>query len=278
MINYIKNMFKGTSKNTPLQVENDQDAEKSIFGFLFKNLENFLLLGMFSLIYAIFSVFTEFTQNNALFITELEKRKPFAFTLIFGLMFVEVLLSLATSYFRKHNEWAKSILVTILALVITYYNHVTINEIFKLYPTANAIETKLILCNWLIFGLGEVVSLLMNSKGNHHTKNPLEDIKSELQDIKNAFYTGNTPQSNNQIVDNFGNPITAKTQHNPIGFQRQNQPPHRQAWKTGRQKLANDTQQKEVISLANKGTSQTEISQKTGLSVYIVNRIIKGKY
>jgi cytochrome c biogenesis factor len=284
MLQYFKNLFKGTSKNMPLQTDNAQTEEKSLFDFIFQHLDIGLLFGMCFMIYSIFDTFTRFVQENAHFIKNTEERKPFAFSLIFGLMFVEVLLSFATSYFRKRNEFFKSILVTLIAFVITYYNHITILEIFTKYPQAESIQIKMILCNWLIFGLGEVISLLMHSKGNDHKKSPLQEIKDELQHFKNSFL-GNNPQAqNNFITDKNGNPITAQhhepnVQHNKIGFVfGQNETQKREAWKAGRYKTANQDQQNEVKTLANQGTPQTEISQKTGLSVYIVNRIIKGKY
>lgn len=117
------------------------------------------------MIYALFHTFTQFISEKATFI-EVSQRLQFARTLIFGLMGVEVLLALATSYFRKRNEWAKSVLVTVVAFIITYYNHLSIEEIFAtIQDSSEAVKVKLMLTNWLIFGLGEIVSLLMNSKG-----------------------------------------------------------------------------------------------------------------
>ncbi|NJO01445.1 MAG: hypothetical protein HC880_06915, partial [Bacteroidia bacterium] len=133
--------------------------------FIFSHLEVFLLVGMGFMIYALFNTFTEFISQEAVFIREPD-RLAFAQTLIFGLMGVEVLLALATSYFRRRSEWMKSILVTLVAFIITYYNHQTIAEIFReIEGSSHAVEVKLMLVNWLIFGLGEIASLLMNSKG-----------------------------------------------------------------------------------------------------------------
>ncbi len=294
MLQYLKNLYKGTSKIMPLQTEHAQNApneEKSLFDFIFQHLDIMLLFGMCFMIYSIFDTFTRFVQENAHFIKDPKDRNPFAFSLIFGLMFVEVLLSFATSYFRKRNEFFKSILVTAIALIITYYNHLTILEIFAKYPKAESILNKMIMCNWLIFGLGEVISLLMHSKGNDHKKSPLEEIKDELQNLTNSFLGNNPTPQNNFVTDKNSNPITAQhtqqytPQHEPqnqpnkIGFViGQNEIPKREAWRAGRYKTANETQQNEVLTLANQGTPQTEISKKTGLSVYIINRIIKGKY
>jgi hypothetical protein len=279
MTNYIKNLFKSTDKtaNSHTNIQNNLQDDKTIFGFIFKNLDTALLFGMCFLIYAIFDTFTKFVQDNAHFIKDIEERKPFAFTLIFGLMFVEVLLSFATSYFRKHNEIFKSILVTAIALVITYYNHNTIIEIFEKYPQALSIQTKMILANWLIFGLGEVISLLMHSKGNQNTQNPLEEIKEQLQNFQNSFQAQNYAPQNQGILDKNGNPITAQQQQQgtKIGFVTNSQ---RQMWDVGRTRKASQDQQNEVITLAKQGTPQVEISQKTGLSKYIVSRIINGKY
>ncbi|NJO00288.1 MAG: hypothetical protein HC880_00225 [Bacteroidia bacterium] len=151
----------GRQATGPLQ----KDEDNTIFGFIFAHLEVFLLIGMGFMIYALFNTFTQFVADHALFIHEPD-RWSFARTLIFGLMGVEVLLALATSYFRRRSEWAKSILVTLVSFIITYYNHETIAEIFRTLPAASeAVCLKLMLTNWLIFGLGEIVSLLMNSKG-----------------------------------------------------------------------------------------------------------------
>ncbi len=157
-------------KNKHSWEENPQNRsrirdEDSIFGFVFQHLEVFLLIGMGFMIFALFNTFTQFIYEQATFIKEPERLR-FARTLVFGLMGVEVLLALATSYFRKRGEWAKSILVTAVALVIAYYNHISITEIFaSLADSSEAVKVKLLLTNWLIFGLGEIVSLLMNSKG-----------------------------------------------------------------------------------------------------------------
>jgi hypothetical protein len=113
----------------------------------------------------------EYISNSATFIKGDEARFTFATRLIAGLMFVEILLSLSTSYFRKNQEWFKSFLVTLGAFIIAYYNHITINELFADFsanmPTgAIAVETKMLLANWFIFALGEVIGMLMHSKGN----------------------------------------------------------------------------------------------------------------
>lgn len=136
-----------------------------IFDFVFRNLETFLIIGMAFLIYALFHTFTEYVASQATFI-EVKQRNQFAFNLILGLMGVEVLLALATSYFRKRSEWFKSILVTAVSLIIAYYNHLSIAEIFAVMEnSSSAVKEKLMLTNWLVFGLGEIISLLMNSKG-----------------------------------------------------------------------------------------------------------------
>jgi hypothetical protein len=187
--------------------ENPDLQEDSIFGFIFQHIEIFLLIGMLFLIYALFNAFISYTSENAHFIKP-EDRDMFSKTLIFGVMGVEVLLTLATSYFRKRSEWAKSFLVTTVAFVIAYYNHYTIVGIFEKYPNANGILDKMLLCNWLIFALGEIVSLLMNSKGSNspHRYITIADLQPLLAEVKPPLYN---PQG--EIVQNLS-PL------NPIGF------------------------------------------------------------
>ncbi|MDX2306307.1 MAG: helix-turn-helix domain-containing protein [Microscillaceae bacterium] len=161
----MKFLFSGWGTGRQAKVSQSNSEDNTIFGFIFNQLEVFLLIGMGLMIYALFNTFTEYISAEAVFISAPD-RLTFARTLIFGLMGVEVLLALATSYFRRRSEWLKSILVTGVAFVITYYNHLTISEIFAEIPgSSHAVEVKLLLANWLIFGLGEIASLLMNSKG-----------------------------------------------------------------------------------------------------------------
>ncbi len=99
MIDSIKNLFKSTEKtsNSQANLQNNSQDDKTIFGFIFKNLDTALLIGMCFLIYAVF-------------------------------------------------------------------------EIFEKYPNAISVQAKMILANWLIFGLGEVISLLMKIKFYQITK------------------------------------------------------------------------------------------------------------
>lgn len=231
-MNYLKNLFKSTEKTNETQknLGNSQKTEdNSVFGFIFQNLETFLLLGMGFLIYALFNTFTSYIAKNASFIEDAD-RWAFAQTLIFGLMGVEVLLSLATSYFRKRNEWAKSFIVTAVAFIITYYNHTTINEIFLGLPaTSQGVQIKLILCNWLIFGLGEIVSLLMNSKGQDLQKQENTPI-TELANLLKTLIP--SPTTHTQTGTGKSNIIENLTQQDLQTYQvkaeaeEQAQPPH----------------------------------------------------
>ena len=197
--------------------------DKTFFGFLFKNLEVLLLIGMFALIASIYFSFVEYVSKSATFIAGEKARFYFATRLIAGLLFVEVLLALATSYFRGKSEWFKSVLVTLVAFAIAYYNHLTIVELFNDFAKnmphgANAVQSKMVLANWLIFGLGEVIGLLMHSK-SYEAEKPPQWAEKILGRYEAFGRVDSTEQGENKAVQSQ---IIA--QGKSIGFEVQKKP------------------------------------------------------
>lgn len=240
-------------KPPPIHMKkSNQNNESKIFTFVFANLEVFLLLFTGFLVYSIYNLFTSHVSKHAVFVAEPD-RLTFASMLIFGLMATEMLLALATSYFRKRNEWAKSFLVTAIAFIIAYFNHLSIAEIFKHIGEAEASEAvrlKVVLTNWLIFGLGEIISLLMNSKGNEAE----ETAPSWFVNFSQA----NSPQpqqSTSTLVDTAGNPISK------IGFQMKAAPNEPPPTPQARKPRGTSIDHERAKELLNKGLKVSEIAQ-----------------
>lgn len=252
------------------------NGESKIFTFVFQNLEVFLLLFTGFLVYSIYNLFTAHVSKHAVFLAEPE-RLTFASMLIFGLMATEMLLALATSYFRKNNEWVKSFLVTTIAFVIAYFNHLSITEIFLKIgaeEASEAVRLKVVLTNWLIFGLGEIISLLMNSKGNEQAEQAPNWFVNfaHQQSPAPTHYTG--------LVDTVGNPITA--QHEPprpqaqplqttIGFQMKGQTAQEQT--ANRKPRGKSIDYDRVNDLLDKGLKAKEIARLLNCTEGTVHKI-----
>lgn len=212
----MKNLFKSTQNS----VKKPKKVDNSFFGFLFKHLEILLLIGMFGLVASIYFSFVEYISKSSTFIAEERARFNFATRLILGLMFVEVLLALATSYFRGQKEWFKSILVTVGAFVITYYNHLTIIELFEDFAQkmpfgSDAVQTKMLLANWFIFALGEIIGLLMHSKKDNESETIEEKILTKLDNLQLPNFQGPGNQAPSEKVNPNPQTFFAQTQSEP---------------------------------------------------------------
>ena len=202
------------------------------FGIIFNRLEIIMLLAMAVMAINLHLSFVDYISRSAVFISEAhDARFWFATRLSGSLIFVELILCLATSYFRYNEEWEKSAFATIIALVIAAYNHYTINEIFSDFKSQmstlgfESIHNKMLLMAWLMFAIGEAVGFVMHSKGKAVTDaivtatpvtNPLTDVVTALGKQNQELLEGIakalkpiTPVSSS-VRDLYGLPITAE--------------------------------------------------------------------
>ncbi len=262
-------------KNNPTLSHN---GESKIFTFVFSNLAWFLLIINGFLSYSIFSLFSSHVEAHATFV-EASNRSMFSANLVFGLMACENLLAMATSFFRQRNEWGKSVIVTIVSGAICYFNHLAIVEVFNQLPAnevSEAVKLKVMLVNVLIWVLGEIVSLLMNSI----RQQPIENVPQWFTQFVQSTPNFTSPTAHNGLFDNVGNPITGNSvfaQHKepaPIGFKMSGSQELEKIRKPRGKSIDHDR----VNDLLDKGLSASEIAQIlrcTESSIYKIKALRK---
>lgn len=224
-------LFRGKDKSNLPNLQTPATKNNSgLFGYLFQRVEVILLVLMAVMAYTLHGLFTEYVAKNAQFIENQTDRFYFAGRLIGSLLIAEVVLALATAFFRSKSEWDKSIFTAVIAFVIAIFNHWTIVELFKDFANAitpearTAIEWKMLLTNWLIFILGEAIGFVMHSKGTETesvptTANPaLPDFWERIEKLfTRQAQTQSVPTT---LVDVTGNPLSPiiATHTEPIGF------------------------------------------------------------
>jgi hypothetical protein len=251
-----------------------------LFGFLFGRIEVLLLLLMMTLAYNMHDLFVGYIAKNATFIEDVSGKFYFATRLIEALLLVEIVLALATAYFRNLNQWDKSLFTALIAFLIALANHFTITELFKDFANQisvearTAIEWKMILSNALVFILGEAIGFVMHSKGQSAQGDTKEaSILEKLEDTLNKFNA--SPTAHNGLYDNTGNPIqgTVFAQHQeqmPIGFQFNGFAPKAEVNRKPRGKALNYDR---VYDLLDKGLKVREIAKVMNCTESIIHKI-----